>query len=460
MLQAGPGRGKTYLLQTLTHLLRGSDRVVVTTASTAIAACRYQAGSTAHRFFKLPLQTAHGQCTQDSKSIFSELLIKADAIILDEIVSLDYGYIDMIDNHLQWLLNTRQRFGGKIFIGAGDFEQILPIVPNSYHEMESVYHTIKYANSWPSFTNLTLFENCRCRYDSEYAQFVDEVGVGLAPTVEPKFQDYHHVILDNRIKTTTNEDEMYNFIYPNLEDQDVIPRGKISAEGLIMAPLNQTVDKRNLACLKRLPTPAKTYRATNIPPNNLEKFPELFSPEYLWAYKQNGVPNSSLELKEGAIVMIVRNLISSIGLNNGTKAIVTELFQHFIEVETIPAEPNEFPIKTFLPRIIFEVTTDEGVFHRRQFPIRLAYAATVNKAQSQTIKKVVYDIEEADSFAHGQCHVAFSRVRKRDDILVLKRENQTLANIVHREVFPSELQERIRNEEQRVSNNNLHVGNN
>ena len=50
-------------------------------------------------------------------------------------------------------------------------------------------------------------------------------------------------------------------------------------------------------------------------------------------------------------------------------------------------------------------------FNRHQFPLKLAFAMTINKAQGQTFKFVgLYMLN--DVFCHGQLYVAVSRVRK------------------------------------------------
>ena len=57
------------------------------------------------------------------------------------------------------------------------------------------------------------------------------------------------------------------------------------------------------------------------------------------------------------------------------------------------------------------------VLCRRQFPLHLAWAMTINKAQGQTFEKVGIHLEEP-VFTHGQLYVAFSRARSFADIRV------------------------------------------
>ena len=55
------------------------------------------------------------------------------------------------------------------------------------------------------------------------------------------------------------------------------------------------------------------------------------------------------------------------------------------------------------------------VLERHQFPVRLAYSMTINKAQGQTFDKVgIYLL--APVFSHGQLYVALSRAKSFKDI--------------------------------------------
>ena len=74
-------------------------------------------------------------------------------------------------------------------------------------------------------------------------------------------------------------------------------------------------------------------------------------------------------------------------------------------------------------------------FSRMQFPIRLAYAMTINKSQGQTLDKVFGGTEQqriqvglilrTAAFTHGQVYVALSRVAEYDSILVYDAESSS-----------------------------------
>ena len=78
---------------------------------------------------------------------------------------------------------------------------------------------------------------------------------------------------------------------------------------------------------------------------------------------------------------------------------------------------------------------------RRQFPVTLSFAMTINKSQGQTFRKNGLYLPRP-VFGHGQLYVAFSRVGDQRNIVVLvvdgRREGLEgvyTKNVVYRQVF-------------------------
>jgi ATP-dependent DNA helicase PIF1 len=107
------------------------------------------------------------------------------------------------------------------------------------------------------------------------------------------------------------------------------------------------------------------------------------------------------------------------GLANGTRLIVIQLMQHVIKVEvaTGPAKGQ----RVFIPRLSITPSDTKRMpftLRRRQFPVRLAFAMTINKAQGQTLKMVGIFLPKP-VFTHDQLYVAMSRIGCPEGVKVL-----------------------------------------
>ena len=97
----------------------------------------------------------------------------------------------------------------------------------------------------------------------------------------------------------------------------------------------------------------------------------------------------------------------------------------------------------FIPRI--QLSPDEDVFPfqwaRRQFPVRVAFAMTINKAQGQTLQRVGVYLPQP-CFGHSQLYVAASRVGLPAHIrFAVERDDAGLfrtRNVVYLEALTSE----------------------
>jgi len=83
----------------------------------------------------------------------------------------------------------------------------------------------------------------------------------------------------------------------------------------------------------------------------------------------------------------------------------------------------------FIPRIPMVPTDMPFEFKRLQFPVRLAFAMSINKAQGQSLKVAGINLE-TPCFSHGQLYVASSRVGTGTNLYVFAPDGKT-RNIVY-----------------------------
>jgi len=193
---------------------------------------------------------------------------------------------------------------------------------------------------------------------------------------------------------------------------------------------------------------------------------QMFQSEFLHSLTPGGMAPHFLNIKNNAIVMLMRNLSVKMGFCNGTRMRVINMMDHLIVTRSLASGQT-----CFIPRMPMTSTEETGYgfkLKRLQHPLRLAYAITINKAQGQTLDRVGIYLRKS-VFDHGQLYVAFSRVRSMNDVRVLvlnsfnqgyltsNRDQVFTSNVVYQEVLigQNNRQEILELEEENDNNNHI-----
>jgi hypothetical protein len=133
-----------------------------------------------------------------------------------------------------------------------------------------------------------------------------------------------------------------------------------------------------------------------------------FPVEFLNSLTPSGLPPHKLRLRIGAVVIVLRNLDKDKGICNGCRCLVLKISRRLLDVRILTG--RSAGKRYLLPRIPFRSGAAEFPFilRRRQFPVRLAWAMSIHKAQGQTLKQCGVLLPEP-VFTHGQLYVCASR---------------------------------------------------
>lgn len=385
-------------------------------------------GRTAHSRFKIPLiALPDSSCTIEVQSELANLIKEASVVVFDEISMSHKNHLEAINRTFQDIMSTVSYsnkllpFGGKIFVFAGDFRQVLPVVKFG-SRADFVSASPKFCSFWSETIEFKLTKNLRINSISlenrQFEKFLINIGDGKLETDE-KFN-----ICIPEMLLAPNLDNLIQNVWPSFSNENLLNR-------VILAAKNEDVDFINSYVLEKISGPEFIYySADTIKESELAR---QYPIDFLNSLNFSSFPNHKLILKPNVPVILLRNLCPSKGLCNGTRLICKNFYRHVIEAEI--ACGNFKGEKVFLPRISLIPNDCIVDFSRRQFPIKLALSMTINKSQGQSLEFVGLYLKKS-VFTHGQLYVAFSRVRSYTNLkLLLENNTNKTKNIVFQEAL-------------------------
>ncbi|CAN1162780.1 ATP-dependent DNA helicase PIF1 [Linum perenne] len=454
------GTGKTYLYNCLLSKVRSEGKIALVVASSGIAATLLPGGVTAHSRFRIPLDVdSTSTCTIKKGTSLARLMKSASLIVWDEAPMVHRLSFEAVDRTLCDIMDTPTEgvnykpFGGKTVLLGGDFRQTLPIVVNGGRE-DNLNASLTRSYLWNHCTLLELKTNMRI-IDStinaahifeglSFPEWVLAIGDGRIPTFacqNNSFADWINIPPCFLLPTSDNPiAAIVNCVYTDLSAN--FQSVAYIRTRAIVTPTNQTVSSINDYVLSQIPGMEKVYLSSDTlttPGPNQTQLEAEYPTEFLNALTFNGMPEHQLRLKPYSIVMLLRNLNPSAGLCNGTRILLTDLGEHTLRGLIIGGS-YEGTI-AIIPRIVLDKSDPNWPFtlKRRQYPVRLCYAMTINKSQGQTLEHIGIYLP-SPVFSHGQLYVALSRARSVDGIHIVLQNDSTIneaitKNIVYQEIF-------------------------
>ncbi|PIA32904.1 hypothetical protein AQUCO_04300089v1 [Aquilegia coerulea] len=280
----------------------------------------------------------------------------------------------------------------------------------------------------------------------DFSEWVLKLGEGRIPTRSVnEYDDSSWIKIPEDLLIENNDDpiqQIVETIYPDVSTRFVEPN--YLKDRCILTLINDCVDSVNQAVLSRIPMASRIYaNVDTVSPVSKSSIEQdlNYSMEYLNNLEVSGVPNHLLELKVGIPVMLIRNINPSKGLCNGTRLVVTGLEPMLIRATIITG--CKIGSKVTIHRVVASSapTKWEFILRRRQFPLKVCFAMTINKSLIQTLQHVGIYLPRP-IFSHGQLYVAVSRITTRKGLKILiKREEYELIgytkNVVYHEIFNS-----------------------
>ena len=419
-IQAAGGCGKTMLINAVLDEVRSLEPggcVALATATTGKAALHLSKGRTFHSRFKAPL-IINDDCRLRVPlgTELAKLIEMALIIVIDEATMLNNQLLQALDELLRDIMRTDTPFGGKVLVLCGDFRQTLPVIPGA-SRAGIVAKCLNQHPLWAHFEVMRLTKNMRVNAKSDprliqWSSWLQQIGDGIEGEEVTLPEDLCMPIEeDSRKKPHARLESLKALIAAVFPD---LARNLSDAEWLtgrcILTATNKQRHKINDTMVQM--SPGKEVHLLSADSVDNVQDARSFSVEYCNSLEPTGLPQYRLTLKPGVPLMLIRNIDPSAGMCNGTRLIFNHVSQNLkVLYCSLKDQVTGQYRQVAIPRIGLRPKEKEYPFEwsRTQFPVTVAFAATINKAQGDTLKMIGIWLPQP-VFGHGQLYVAPSRV--------------------------------------------------
>jgi ATP-dependent exoDNAse (exonuclease V) alpha subunit len=367
-LTGAAGTGKSHVIR---EYLNDCDKDGAMLATTGMAAIVIN-GRTFHSFFSLwdfnsPFEVMVKSALKNQR--MQQRIVSTDEIIIDEVSMIDERTMAAAEKIARIVRENTTPWGGMRVIAVGDFCQLPPVDPGRKAGMpvDWIFDTQVWADS--QFETAELTEIMR--------------------TGDTAFMD-----ILNKVRRGEVDDDVYSF----MESHRITEQEAEHIDGTRIFARLADVSDYNAKRMAEIDAPVETFEAT------VDVF-SMFDQDKIKAKILKVMPvEATLELKPGALVMIRKNNLEQ-GYANGTLGHYKEQAGAYLIVTLLDGAEVQ------IERMEYTLKDGDGKVQAiaMQYPLSLAWASTIHKAQGATLDVVIADIGRL--WDSGQAYVAMSRTK-------------------------------------------------
>ena len=368
------GTGKSTIIQHYKKELAKKPTILSSTGVSALLV----GGITFHSFFSINPYLENNP-VKLFKSIINNpktrnRVQRTEIIIIDEI-SMIYGrFLKVAEQACRVIKENKEPWGGIKVIVTGDFSQLPPVTKG----MQAIDWAFN-SNAW-TFEPVVLNQVMRTK-ESRLLKVLEDVR-------------------DGRFSMDTRE--------------------------LIWARSNKEIPE-NAVRLKSLKAKARIFNRSKLeaidkPLRTFKTWIQAINDHALKKLLKNIPIEEVIDLKVGAFVMVRKNDLEK-GLSNGTTGFVQDIRSNEVVIRLDCGGVRK------IEKHVYELKTGEGqiIATATNFPLSLAWATTIHKAQGLTLTKA--SVEVNNLFAPGMGYVALSRVQKTEDLYIEGEARPNLCSV-------------------------------